>query len=126
MNNQEMFDTVVTHLLTQKVRSEGPTPEAAKLRGLMFNDNSCLYRGPGGLKCAAGCLIPDDKYSESMEALAVDGLPFFNELCTTISQMMLLKKLQRIHDNDEPSNWEGYLRELANANNLQFNWKAPC
>ena len=53
MNAQEIFDTVVTHLLTQGVRSA--------------NGDICLYRGPNGTSCAVGCLIPDEMYEPEMD-----------------------------------------------------------
>jgi hypothetical protein len=45
---QEVFDQIATHLLTQ---------ERASISG-----GACAYRGDNGLKCAAGCLISDDEY----------------------------------------------------------------
>jgi hypothetical protein len=53
MTNQEVFDTVVTHLLAQGVKSESET--------------GCMYRGPHNLKCAVGCLIPDELYDSIIE-----------------------------------------------------------
>ena len=47
---QEVFDIVSKHLLKQNERSG-------------FSDDSCSYRGPNGLKCAAGILIPDEEYT---------------------------------------------------------------
>ena len=31
------------------------------------NEDTCLFRGPGGRKCAVGVLIPDSVYSPDME-----------------------------------------------------------
>jgi hypothetical protein len=54
--DQEVFDQVANHLLTQNKRSVSAT------------DNTlCVYRSPDGLKCAAGCLIADDEYDPRME-----------------------------------------------------------
>lgn len=44
---QQVFDQVAGHLLTQKEVLPSP---------------ACFYRGPNGLKCAAGCLIANDEY----------------------------------------------------------------
>jgi hypothetical protein len=53
MTLQETFDKVCVHLLTQLQKS-------------VFLDSNgsmaCAYRGPNGLKCAVGCLIPDELY----------------------------------------------------------------
>jgi hypothetical protein len=54
MTKQEVFDRVVTHLLTQKKRS-------ASYYG------SCLYKGPDGLRCAVGCLFPDSYDTSKIE-----------------------------------------------------------
>lgn len=50
---QEVFDRVVTHFAEQKRIAANPM-------------GTCLYRA-GDLKCAAGALIPDDKYDGRME-----------------------------------------------------------
>ena len=57
---QETFDTVVRFLRTQGRGSFKPHP---KYKGMKF----CMFRSPDGCKCAAGCLIPDELYDESME-----------------------------------------------------------
>lgn len=95
MHKQEIFDTVVNHLINQKQKSvkEG-------------NKTNCLYRGPNGLKCAVGCLIPDDVYEEYMEENFTnllsqygDVLPFyFNK------EYILLYDLQLCHDNCPTTN----------------------
>lgn len=54
MTNQEIFDKVATHLLSQGKRSA--------LGGV-----GCAYRGDGGLQCAIGCLIPDELYRYELE-----------------------------------------------------------
>lgn len=45
--NQEIFDTCLTHLRAQGRRSIDPI------------SGFCVYRGPDGLKCAIGALIPN-------------------------------------------------------------------
>lgn len=95
---QVVFDTVARHLLTQKMKSQD-------------DEGTCLYRGPEGLKCAAGCLIPDDKYSSTMECIVWDVLatieivPFTNK--------NLIVKLQLIHDRRDPKYWLNELYTLA-------------
>ena len=46
---QQVFDQVKTHMMAQYAKSVGQ------------NSDVCLYRGPDGLKCAAGCLISDEE-----------------------------------------------------------------
>lgn len=48
MDKQEIFDKIITHLRTQKVKSG--------------NESFCMYKDANGNKCAVGCLIPDDLY----------------------------------------------------------------
>ncbi len=52
-NNQEVFDFVVGKIREQGCKSIG--------------EDFCAYRGPNGLKCAAGWLIPDEEYTPEME-----------------------------------------------------------
>lgn len=61
---QDIYNTVRTHLLTQNAKSMRPSR-------LPAGDPQCAYRGSGGMKCAVGVLIPDEKYSPSMEGYSV-------------------------------------------------------
>ena len=61
MTEQEIFDTVLTHL-----REQG---EAATSAG-----GSCRYRGANGTACAVGCLIPDELYDPVIEGLCVSQI----------------------------------------------------
>lgn len=63
MTRQEMADFVVEKLAGQNF------VQSARLDGL-----SCLYRGPNGIKCAAGHLIPDNIYKTDFEGEVVDTL----------------------------------------------------
>lgn len=121
MHNQELFDRVKTHLLTQMEKSEGP-----------YNGNGddiCKYRGENGLKCAVGGIIPDDKYDPSIETYVLDRNMWANEEETLepgeikLKQILievgveeentdLLADLQTVHDSYQPEEWE---RELANV-----------
>lgn len=64
-SKQELFDTVARHLLTQRRQS--------KVVG-----GQCRYRweDPWGrvLRCAIGCLIPDEAYKPSYEGRPVDSV----------------------------------------------------
>lgn len=95
---QVVFDIVAEHLLKQNERSEN-------------EDHICLYRGPRGLKCAVGCLIPDDKYNSIMENTPWDILVDC-EIVPSINSV-LIRKLQVIHDIFAPKDWLDKLYELA-------------
>ena len=96
MTPQEIFDTVAKHLITQGQQSQR-------------DDGTCLYRGPGGLKCAVGVLIPDDVYTPEMEldelgetGNGVRGLldRYANVLPDYFSEnVRLLSNLQNVHDS---------------------------
>lgn len=101
---QEVFDQVAVHLLNQGARSE------RKLDGL------CLYRGEGGMKCAAGCLIVDEEYREEMECrywrilIKVCAVPSEHE--------HLIGELQIIHNSVAVSDWKRELLDFAFNNDL--------
>lgn len=103
MNNQEAFDTMVTHLFTQKVHA----------RDLITG--ACVYRADTGLKCAVGALIPDDEYDED----EFEGSPISNIIYNIPSLVHLnvdmLTRVQCIHDEYAPSDW---FRELLNVPSL--------
>lgn len=106
---RQIFDTVKTHLLTQRVRA-------------LDSDGMCLYRGEGGKRCAVGCLIPDEAYSESLEGYgigslevqaALKGVVDFSDGASSES-LGLLQALQLLHDDDEidPTAWEESFDEI--------------
>ncbi len=110
---QEMFNMVVTHLRAQGRRAQ-------------IANGLCRYRTDTGLKCAIGCLIPDELYSPWLEnSLTSDLLsrPGLRELLTPSDAPGLdagdfLAGLQRAHDttNDDhagPGVFESNLRRFA-------------
>jgi hypothetical protein len=96
MNQQEIFDKVASHLITQGVkatyRRSGGYP-------------SCAYRGDNGTMCAAGCLIPDEEYNPEFEGIPWMGvrhdIPSLASL--TDKDHALIISLQGVHDDD--SSW---------------------
>jgi hypothetical protein len=121
MNQQKIFDKVVDHLLTQKERSAD-----------VYGDKDCLYRAykEDGkvLKCAVGCLIPDDKYNTGMEGDLITFYDYFAEDETmnpdpevfTNDNFSLLEHLQQIHDTFEVHEWPYRLQLLATKFNLEY------
>ncbi len=101
MSAQEVFDKVAEHLLTQNKKSIG-------LNG------GCCYRGENGLTCAAGCLIPDDKYSPQMERQP------WGDICVSRWNFSLITDLQITHDRFAPKDWKNELKNLAIRYNLEF------
>lgn len=116
MTDQEMFNKIVTHLLTQKVRSESTDADGT---------TTCLYRGPDGAKCAVGVLIADEHYTPSLESRVVTSWPVSKALVASgvISAhsprtQMLLAACQGVHDATHPRQWKDRLTELAEEYNL--------
>ena len=101
--NQETFDTVARHLLTQA--------EKAIQTGTL---GECAYRGDRGLRCAVGCLLPDNLYDPDME-----GQSCFNGSDVGAIMQRLghdpdfLELLQDIHDSLSVAAWPNELRDLA-------------
>lgn len=126
MTKQELFDTVTKHLLTQKCKALGD------------DGSMCRYKTDTGLKCAAGCLIPDDKYDPRLEQATVvahaddpgmeigsqhgfDNYKFFKDLVQTEENLLFLYELQKIHDRHLSTEWVEKLQSLARWANLE--WK---
>jgi hypothetical protein len=110
---QEVFDQVANHLLTQKIRS-------------IKADNGigvCAYRGSNNLQCAAGCLIADDEYIPKMDEVdkTWSGLVKLELVPRTIHDM-LIRRLQQIHDNNPIENWHHMLELLADEYKLNWNF----
>lgn len=103
MTNQQLFDTVATHLLTQRTRS------IATKNGV----TRCAYRGRKGTRCAIGCLIPDDRYDAAFEGFAVSKPEILKAAGLRSAQQFLVVELQQIHDMISPSLWRGALRIAA-------------
>lgn len=118
MSAQDVFDHVARHLLTQLERCD-----AGVGRG-----NPCLYRGPRGLACAVGALIPQACYVFEMEGTDVSGLlrwcsavPMepYQQLAHFLERHLpLLGELQRLHDCMSPTDWPKVLWHLADHRGL--------
>lgn len=106
MTDQELYDRVKSHLLTQQARAE------------TMPGGACRYRAPDGRRCAIGCLISDDQYQSKFEGHAVSGA---KECCKQLrraagiseQQLDMAESLQGIHDYTAVPLWEGKLRDLA-------------
>ena len=113
-NLQEIFNKVVTHLLTQNARS--------------FNavDGKCLYRGDKGLKCAVGCLITDEYYHPNLEGRYAGADAVLQAVLDSLevfwSQKLvdLLIKLQRVHDERSTDSWQAEINAVATEFNLEM------
>jgi hypothetical protein len=114
MTEQEVFDKVAKHLLTQNARSLGPS--STKSNGM------CAYRGNDGLVCAAGCLIPDEAYKPWIENKSWGDLLSSN-FVPSHKYSDLIIELQIVHDDYLPDKWQTQLNRLAQKRKLNFIFK---
>lgn len=98
LTEQEIFNQVSNHLLTQNAKS-------------IDEVGNCLYRGLNDCKCAIGCLIKDDKYDTTLEGKNVACLTRENLL--PVERVMLLAALQSIHDRHPVGVWGDLLINTA-------------
>jgi len=113
MTDQEVFDRVALHLLTQNKKSEYTEAEGT----IPF----CKYRNSEGLSCAVGCLIPDDKYDISIEGGSVESMKvsmILDDLGFGYNTSLLIN-LQHIHDSFDVDCWEQELRRTAAVRELK-------
>jgi hypothetical protein len=103
MSAQELFERVANHLLNQGSRSAD-------------SGDYCLYRGPAGMMCAAGILIPDEAYKPEMEQKAWCKLVSNFDFPTEHKDLII--DLQIIHDDYPPENWRVQLIQCGKRHNL--------
>jgi len=96
LTRQEAYDIVRRHLLTQMKVSCSET-------------GACKYRGPDGLKCAIGALIPDSLYNVRWDTFGGNNLTDIVIACD-LPDVDFCGKLQ---DSYHPETWRERLDELA-------------
>ena len=104
---QDVFRTVADHLLTQNIKALG-------------NDAACLYRTESGLKCAAGCLIPPEKYNPTWENSTWRGLASASKV--PADHKDLIDDLQVIHDSENVGYWRVKLIVLGEKRGLDVSF----
>lgn len=106
---QEIFNLVSAHLLKQNA-------QAIEQDGSYTN---CRYRTSTGLKCAIGCLIPDDEYDPRIEGMGAawpDHILEFHDVPERKQILLrsarlspdssaLVESLQHLHDTYPPEEW---------------------
>lgn len=88
ISKQETFDTVCKALIAQG-------KPAVAVNG--YGGRACRYRTEDGCKCAAGHLIPDDKYNPALEGYSLGD----NRVAEAIGDhdRKLVGALQALHDD---------------------------
>lgn len=104
---QQVYEHVVTHLLNQGKQATNVE---------CVTHTACVYRSEDGLKCAAGCLIPDADYNAQLESLTwyglIEGYDFPKEHADLIGH------LQSVHDCINPTEWKKVLIDIASGYQL--------
>lgn len=103
---QLTFDTVYKHLMQQNLRS--------------MVGGKCAYRGDDDLKCAIGCLIPDDVFNFTYNSFSIkepESRAMIPDHYT--KSQIFLTELQHIHDTKPVSKWDELLRKFAEKWNLE-------
>lgn len=106
MTHQETFDLIVAHLRKQNEKS--------------LNGDYCRYKNADGLKCAVGALIPDEKYSISLEERNALEHPVAELLLELGHDPALCNRLQIVHDVYLIDDWEEQFREVAREFRLKY------
>jgi len=105
---QEVFDQVYRHLIKQNQKC--------------IKEDKCLYRYEteegNVLKCAAGCLISDEEYTEKFEENS--WITLVVEEHVPAAHRELIMKLQEIHDNYLSVNWKSNLDVYAAQENFNI------
>jgi hypothetical protein len=109
---RDVFETIKAHLLAQKAKS-------------VSDQGGCMYRSPDGLKCAIGCLIPDDAYTSAMEGSIGDLMKFIEfridgrsiERSFNDRDFFMLQMLQTVHDMFDVKSWH---MELNSVERMYF------
>jgi hypothetical protein len=109
MTNQEAFDKAAVHLIRQGRKSETENHHGGA---------ACRYRGPNGLMCAIGVLIPDWAYEPSIEGVSVDCLNGSALDALDGADREFLYVLQRLHDNDDARDWRARLGRFARRHSI--------
>lgn len=131
MNNQQIFDTVLTFLRAQGVPCTADNEDGHE---------GCVYRNSMGQKCAFGVLIPDELYTSEIEGSSVAGATAVppEALLTHNAKILrsiidrigfekrnyqLLIDLQRAHDSALSQGliaWERAMKYVARNHYLEY------
>lgn len=122
MDEQEVYDTIITHLRKQGSRSLLTDEQAKKL---FVSYGSCAYRSVDGKKCAAGIMILDKEYSFLMEGINITGLLSRGDCPGSLRERMwphyyLISDLQFVHDKVPVEMWEDEFRRVALMHHLTY------
>lgn len=100
---QEVFEQAAKHLLKQNAKSVETGTE-----------NTCMYRSPEGLACAAGALMSDEDVASLPDGLNyAPWMSIVFQANAPREHAELIRVLQGVHDQHRPAEWPTKLREVA-------------
>jgi hypothetical protein len=115
-SNQDAYDKVLKAIRKQKY--------------IQSNDSKgvCAYRGPDGLRCAAGHLIPNSLYRKEIEGKNIGSLKgIYTKIAKYFENVegYLLTDLQMAHDfrlssEGNSLGWETKMKQIAKDYNLIY------
>ena len=102
---QQTFDMAVEHFyrMATPALAEGPTGGGT--------GQICVYRGPNGMKCLAGALIPDTHYRRYIEGRQASHTTVAEIFKALGHDPYLVREIQLCHD------------EVAMTGSLRWNWR---
>lgn len=113
MTRQEIFTKVYKHLMKQRKQAQD-------------SKGFCQYRNSSGLKCAIGCLIPDELYNKEWDKRGDTAYTILlkckelNELLDGSKNSDMLGNLQSVHDDNNVDLWENELEKVAKTYHLEI------
>ncbi len=113
MTNQDAFNIVWEHFVVK-----GNPPSRSELYG-------CAYRGENGERCAAGLLIPDEKYTPKMEGFTVYEGFVFDALPGGLD-VRFIGALQNAHDDADPKTFREDVRESLEGVASRYGLEIPA
>lgn len=102
LDEQGLFDYVVSHLRTQNKKAVEMVSNVCQYRAEYFGTVT---------KCAVGCLIGDDEYDKTMEGQLWATMAFSNAISKR--HFGLITALQIIHDSHPVHIWEEEFKNTA-------------
>lgn len=102
---QQVFDQIATHLLTQNDRALGA-------------GGVCVFLNDNGLKCAAGCLMTEAEFLALPSEIKGGNWAGVAAYMHISEHEHLIAELQTVHDRRTVEQWPDALRTIAGAEKL--------
>ena len=124
MNEQEVYDIIITHLRKQGSKSMLSEDQTEQLDSYA-DEGICAYRGADGKKCAAGIMIEDFEYSPKMEGINIGSVLGREDCPASLVERLgphfhLISDLQFVHDKSQVANWEREFKRVALQYRLDY------